>query len=84
MAKRLHFQDHRYGNDPLWGAGDTRKYNQYATPPPVDYIENVKFQEDQRKNWKPTPMPEGFIDYFQIQKEAQERELLKPIEGEQK
>ena len=84
MAKRLHFQDHRYGNDPLWGAGDTRKYNQYATPPPVDYIENVKFQEDQRKNWKPTPMPEGFIDYFQIQNEAQERELLKPIEGEQK
>jgi hypothetical protein len=84
MAKRLHFQDHRYGNDPLWGAGDTRIYNQYAYPPPLDYNENVKFQEEQRKNWKPTPMPEGFIDYFQIQKEANERALVKPIEGEQK
>jgi hypothetical protein len=84
MAKRLHFQDHRYGNDPLWGAGDTRKYNQYAFPPPVDYNENVKFQEDQRKNWKPTPMPDGFIDYFTIQREAQERELVKPNDTEQK
>jgi len=69
MAKRVHFQDHRYGNDPLWGSGDTRLYMQYATPPPVDYNENVKFQEEQRKNWKPTPMPAGFINFLDLQKE---------------
>ncbi|WP_395045336.1 hypothetical protein [Flavobacterium sp.] len=70
MAKRLHFQDHRFGNDPLWGEGDTRQYNQYATPPPVDYTQNVKFQEEQKRNYKPTPMPKGFIDYFQLQENA--------------
>lgn len=77
MAKRLHFQDHRFGNDPIWGEGDTRKYNQYASPPPVDYNENVRFQEEQKKNYKPSPMPKGFIDYMTIQKEAQERETKK-------
>lgn len=65
-AKRRHFQDHRFGNDPLWGPGDTRKYNSYATPPPVDYEENVRFQEEQKRNYVPTPMPEGFIDYFKL------------------
>jgi hypothetical protein len=78
MAKRLHFQDHRFGNDPVWGPGDTHKYSQYATPPPIDYDENVRFQEEQRFNWKQTPMPEGFIYYDQIQKEANERALTKP------
>ena len=82
MAKRLHFQDHRFGNDPLWGEGDTRKYNQYATPPPVDYNENVKFQEEQKRNFKPTPMPKGFIDYFQLQEEAKKLELEKPKKEE--
>lgn len=77
MAKRLHFQDHRFGNDPVWGEGDTRKYNQYATPPPVDYAENVRFQEQQKKNYKPTPMPKGFIDYMTLQKEGQQFELTK-------
>ncbi|MBK8465608.1 MAG: hypothetical protein IPL32_07225 [Chloracidobacterium sp.] len=60
IAKRLNFQDHRFGNDPVWGAGDTRRYSQYATPPPVDYEKNVQFQADQKRNWKPGPMPEGF------------------------
>lgn len=78
MAKRLHFQDHRFGNDPLWGGGDTRKYNQYATPPPVDYNENVRFQEQQKRNYKPTPMPEGFIDYFQLQEQTKKMEVAKP------
>ena len=49
-AKRRHFQDHRFGNDPLRGPGDSRKYNNYATPPPVDYEENVRFQEEQKRN----------------------------------
>ncbi len=70
MAKRVNFQDHRFGNDPLWGPGDTRAYMQYADPPPVDYEECVKFWAEKRKNWKPTPMPAGFIDYLQIQREA--------------
>ncbi len=77
MAKRLHFQDHRFGNDPVWGAGDTRKYNQYAPPPPVDYETNKRFQEEQKKNYKPTPMPEGFIDYMTIQKQLSEVETKK-------
>lgn len=77
MAKRLNFQDHRFGNDPLWGPGDTRQYSQYATPPPVDYNENVKFQEEQKKNYKPTPMPQGFLDYFQLQKAGAQFELIK-------
>lgn len=78
MAKRVHFQDHRFGNDPVWGPGDTRQYSQYATPPAIDYNENVKLQEAQRANWKQTPMPEGFIYYDQIQKEAKALELVKP------
>lgn len=84
-AKRVNFQDHKYGNDPLWGAGDTRSYMQYAPPPPIDYNENVAFQDSLRKSWKPTPMPQGFIDYFQIQEEAAARatkreDAPKPVE----
>jgi len=60
MAKRLNFQDHRFGSDPVWGDGDTRKYSQYAIPPKIDYQENIKLQKELRDNWKPTPMPEGF------------------------
>jgi len=78
MAKRLHFQDHRFGNDQVWGEGDTRKYNQYATPPPIDYNENVRFQEEQKRNYKPTPMPKGFIDYMTLQKEGQKSALTRP------
>lgn len=77
-AKRVNFQDHRYGNDPLWGPGDTRQYMQYASPPPVDYAANVKFQEEQKKNWKPTPMPPGFITWMQLQEEESKRALVKP------
>ncbi len=77
-AKRVNFQDHKYGNDPLWGEGDTRSYMQYAPPPPIDYNENVAFQDSLRKNWKPTPMPQGFIDYFQIQEEAAARATTRP------
>ncbi|MBI2968050.1 MAG: hypothetical protein HYY40_09580 [Bacteroidetes bacterium] len=77
MAKRLNFQDHRFGNDPVWGSGDTRKYSQYAPPPPVDYYENVKFQEDKKKNWKPTPMPEGFVDYLTLMRELGEKKVTK-------
>ena len=84
MAKRLHFQDHRFGNDPVWGEGDTRKYSQYATPPKSDYKEQMKFQAEEKKNWKQTPMPEGFIDYMTIQKESQQlntsKEALKKKE----
>ncbi|NUY81836.1 hypothetical protein HUK80_13090 [Flavobacterium sp. MAH-1] len=70
MAKRLNFQDHRFGNDPVWGEGDTRKYSQYATPPPVDYNENVKFQEEQKRNYKPAEMPAGFTTYVETQNQA--------------
>ena len=66
VAKRINFQDHRFGNDPVWGPGDTRAYMQYATPPPLDYYENVKFQEEQKKNWKPTPLPLN-MKYFNPQ-----------------
>jgi hypothetical protein len=70
MAKRKHFQDHRFGNDPVWGPGDTRRYSEYAAPPPVDYAENVVFQEAQRARRSNLPVPEGFITYEQLQAEA--------------
>jgi hypothetical protein len=78
VAKRLHFQDHRFGCDPLWGEGDTRKYNQYATPPSQDYNEAIRRQGEEKKNWKPTPMPKGFIDYFELQKMNNQFEMQKP------
>ncbi len=61
MAKRLHFQDHRFGSDPVWGGGDTRKYNKYATPPPVEYADKVKMDEYNKKNPQKDLYPEGFI-----------------------
>lgn len=82
-AKRVNFQDHRYGNDPVWGPGDTRIYAQYAPAPPVDYNANVAFQDSLKKNWKPTPMPPGFIDYLTIQREAAAKETVKPASAKQ-
>ena len=73
MAKRVNFQDHRYGNDPVWGAGDTRAFMQYAPPPPLNYNENVAFQQQQRKNFKQPPVPQGFVPYEQLVKEMNER-----------
>jgi len=78
MAKRLNFQDHRFGNDPVWGPGDTRQYMQYSPPPPIDYAANVKFQEERKKNWKPAPMPPGFVDWLTIQKENEQLATEKP------
>lgn len=72
MAKRVHFQDHRYGSDPVWGAGDTRPYMEYSVPPKIDYDENVQLQEEKRRNWKQGATPEGFINYEVIQKGASE------------
>jgi len=69
MAKRIHFQDHRYGNDPVWGEGDTRPYMQYAIPPRIDYQSNMELQIQQRQNFKQPPMPKGFVTYEQLQKE---------------
>lgn len=76
-AKRVHFQDHRYGNDPVWGGGDTRKYMQYAPPPHISYDEEVARQLELKKNWKPTPMPPGFKYGFELEKEMN-RSLVKP------
>jgi hypothetical protein len=69
MAKRLNFQDHRFGCDPLWGPGDTRKYMEYAQPPERDYEAQVAFQERQKKNAKPAVLPPGFTSYEQLQLE---------------
>jgi hypothetical protein len=57
VAKRLHFPDHRFGNDPVWGPGDTRQYSERAPKRPIDYNEMVKQDEEAKKNWKPTPSP---------------------------
>ncbi len=70
MAKRVHFQDHRFGNDPVWGAGDTRPYMQYASPPPVDHEENLRFHAETRANWKQSPVPEGFVPFSELQRKA--------------
>jgi len=78
VAKRVNYQDHRFGSDPVWGPGDTRKYAEYAPPPRIDYAENVKLQEERRKNWKQPAVPQGFVDFMQLQKEAAERIAAKP------
>jgi hypothetical protein len=57
MAKRLHFPDHRFGSDPVWGNEDTRKYSQTAPKKPIDYTEALKQQKDMDANWQPTPSP---------------------------
>jgi hypothetical protein len=67
MAKRVHFQDHRFGNDPVWGPGDTRAYSSYAKPTPIDYNEAVQFWSDFRKNFKQGPMPAGFKSGLEMQ-----------------
>ena len=77
MAKRVYFEDHRFGSDPVWGPGDTRQYSEYAIPPKINYEENILLQEQLRRDWKQSPMPAGFIYYDQIQKETQERELTR-------
>ncbi len=57
VAKRFHFPDHRFGSDPTWGEGDTRKYSEVAPKKPIDYQEALKQQKEMDKNWKPTPNP---------------------------
>ena len=62
-AKRKHFQDHRFGNDPVWGEGDTRKYSQYAPPPPIDYHEKISFRKEQRLKQANNPLPPNITRY---------------------
>ena len=50
MAKRVHFQDHRFGNDPVWGPGDTRTYSEYSQPPLIDYSANLQLQEEKKRS----------------------------------
>lgn len=59
MAKRLHFQDHRFGSDPVWGNEDTRQYFEYSMPPSVDYNENIGIQEQKRERAKNMRYPES-------------------------
>jgi hypothetical protein len=61
MAKRIHFQDHRFGNDPVWGPGDTRQYSSYVEPRKVDYHENLLLNERKKQRGQVDPLPEGFI-----------------------
>jgi hypothetical protein len=64
MAKRVNFQDHRFGNDPVWGPGDTRQYSSYAKPTPIDYNECLQFWIDFKKNYRQGPLPETFKAYI--------------------
>lgn len=77
MAKRVHFQDHRFGNDPMWGPGDTRQYSEYSQPPLIDYSANLQLQEEKKRNATPKPLPPGFITSEQIQKEATQSRVKK-------
>ncbi len=61
IAKRLNFQDHRFGSDPVWQGIDNRKTAKYAPPPPIDYEENLKFQKQQALNLKENQVPPDFI-----------------------
>jgi hypothetical protein len=73
MAKRVHFQDHRFGSDPVWGAGDTRQYSEYSQPPLIDYEANLLLQKSKKENWTPKPLPAGFryLKDFKIGEESQ-------------
>lgn len=73
VAKRVHFQDHRFGNDPVWGPGDTRQYMEYSVPPKIDYNENVVLQAAKRAAGQKAPLPPGFVSWQQIQKEMNDR-----------
>jgi len=70
MAKRVHFQDHRFGNDPVWGPGDTRQYSEYSQPPLIDYEANLILQQNKKSNWKQTPLPAGFVYPKDLQKQS--------------
>jgi hypothetical protein len=61
IAKRLNFQDHRFGSDPVWQGIDNRKAAKYAPPPPIDYEENLKFQKQQALNIKENQIPLDFV-----------------------
>jgi hypothetical protein len=74
VAKRLNFQDHRFGNDPVWGKGDTRKYMEYAYPPPVDYDGAVKLQERLKREGQQAPYLPGFVTQKQMQQEIEKLE----------
>jgi hypothetical protein len=67
VAKRENFQDHRFGNDPVWGPGNTKQYSSYAEPTPVDYYDAVRFWENKKRTWKPDLLPPT-IAYPQKQK----------------
>jgi hypothetical protein len=36
-CKRTNYQDHRFGSDPTWGDGDTRKDHAYVQPKSIDF-----------------------------------------------
>ena len=74
VAKRLNFQDHRFGNDPVWGKGDTRKYMEYAYPPPVDYDGAIKLQERLKREGQQAPYMTGFVTQKQMQQEIEKLE----------
>lgn len=49
MAKRLNYQDHRFGFDPTWGQGDTRNQFEYVMPRAVNGAEFMNAYEAQKK-----------------------------------
>jgi hypothetical protein len=61
MAKRLHFADQRFGCDPVWGPGDTRKYNSDAPVRPVDYNGSVALDQQLKEHPAPQLFPPGFV-----------------------
>jgi hypothetical protein len=70
MAKRVHFQDHRFGNDPMWGPGDTRQYAEYSEPPKLDYFENLQLQERKKREGQRTPLPPSLQKVGELPGEA--------------
>jgi hypothetical protein len=61
MAKRLHFADHRFGSDPVWGSGDTRQYNSDAKPRPIDYYQGLQMDAEEKANPTAPTYPAGLI-----------------------
>ncbi|MGL4596233.1 MAG: hypothetical protein ACRCYO_01820, partial [Bacteroidia bacterium] len=84
MAKRLHFADHRFGNDPVWGPGDTRQYNSDAKPRPIDYYQGVQMDAQEKANPVAPNYPAGFITPATApQNQARDISETNPVNGAQ-
>jgi hypothetical protein len=61
VAKRWSFPDHRFGNDPVWGPGDTRQYMDQSPARAVDYNQAVQKDLEDKQNRTPAKLPSTIV-----------------------